>query len=163
MGRVVVAGQRVRSKRRGRVLGRLTRSHGCTPALVGAAIPPVLDGIVAAAVVQQPRDLGPFFADLVDQLLDHLALLLGDWALVETGLEVLVVALPALLGAAHFELRGDFDPVLGPELLYQLQQRSVLVTGPRSLLDVLVHGLLWLLSTSLENFVLCLFRFYTIA
>lgn len=70
-----------------------------SPAPVHAAVPPVLDGIVAAAV-ETPCDLSPTLAHLRHQPLDHCALLWCDGVVVEGGLEVLVEAFTALLWCA---------------------------------------------------------------
>ena len=70
---------------------------------VHAAVPPVLDRIVAA-VAQSPRDLGPSLANLVDQLFDHFPFLRGNRVMVQTGLEILVVALATLFRRAMLEL-----------------------------------------------------------
>lgn len=67
-----------------------------SPSAVLATVPPVLDGIVAAAF-ESSSNLGPSLAHLVDHLLDLLALFGGDRIMVKSGLQVLVEALTALL------------------------------------------------------------------
>lgn len=68
-------------------------------ATVHSTVPPVLDGIVAAAT-QTTCDLSPTLAHLGDHLLDENALFGSDGIMVEVRLEVLVETLAALLGRA---------------------------------------------------------------
>lgn len=72
---------------------------GVASATVHAAIPPVLDSVVAAAA-QAASDLSPALAHLSDHLLNQLTLLGSDGVMVEVGLQVLVISLTALLGRA---------------------------------------------------------------
>ena len=67
-----------------------------------AAVPPVLDGIVAATS-QTSGDLGPALAHLGNHLLNHGTLFRADWLMVEVWLEVLVIPLTALLGRASLD------------------------------------------------------------
>jgi hypothetical protein len=68
-------------------------------ATVHSTVPPVLDGIVAAAT-QTTCDLSPTLTHLSDHLLDENALFGSDGIMVEVRLEVLVETLAALLGRA---------------------------------------------------------------
>lgn len=68
-----------------------------TPAPVDAAVLPVLHGVVAA-VVEAVGNLRPALAHVGDEALDEAALIVSDGAVAQAGLEVLVVALAALLG-----------------------------------------------------------------
>jgi hypothetical protein len=66
------------------------------PAIL-AAVPPVLDCVVAATF-ESPCDFSPPLAHLGDQLLDHFALFWRNGLVIQRRLEVLVKSLPALLG-----------------------------------------------------------------
>jgi hypothetical protein len=68
-----------------------------TASPVHAAIPPVLDGIVASAM-EPPRDLSPPLPHLTNQALNLESFFGADGLMVQRGLEVLVISLPALLG-----------------------------------------------------------------
>src|SRR6266567_1556425 len=61
-----------------------------------ATVPPVLHCVVASSL-ESSGDLCPPLPHLLDQPLDLLAFLRGDWLMVQTGLEVLVVSFSALL------------------------------------------------------------------
>ena len=93
-------------------------------ATVHAAVPPVLDGVVAA-VLHHACDLGPLLANAGDLLLDEAALLLGDGAVVEVGLEVLVPALAALLGRARVHHLRNLHPAADALFLRHAQQQRV--------------------------------------
>ena len=94
------------------------------PAIL-AAIPPVLDGVVAAAA-QPTGNLRPALAHFRHHLLDQLAFFGGDGVVVEVGFEVLVVSLAALLGGTRADSTRDLDPVLRAVGRYQLHQQLVL-------------------------------------
>ena len=79
--------------------GELDSGARCAAPAISAAVPPVLHGIVRTAV-EMPGNLRPLLAVPRYKLLDVAALLLGDGLVVERGLEVLMVALAALLGGA---------------------------------------------------------------
>lgn len=96
-----------------------------------AAVPPVLDGVVAAAITQPPGDLGPLLADFPHKLLDQVPLRLGDGIGVEAWPQVLVVPLPALLGRPPLDLVGDADPVQRARALHEVQEKGVLLRVPR--------------------------------
>ena len=98
---------------------------------VHAAIPPVLDGVVAA-VAQAAGDLCPTLAHLIHHALDHQALVGRDGFPVQRGLEVLVEALTALLGRAEVHLLRDADPVVGALFAHELQEQLVFFGDPRS-------------------------------
>lgn len=100
-------------------------------ASVLAAVPPVLDGVVAAAITQPPGDLGPLLADFPHKLLDQVPLRLGDGIRVEAWSQVLVVPLPALLGRPPLDLVGDADPVQRARALHEVQEKGVLLRVPR--------------------------------
>jgi len=80
-------------------------------ASVLAAVPPVLDRVVAAAIAQPPGNFGPLLADFPYKLLDQVPLCLGDGIGVEAWPQILVVPFPALLGRPPLDLVGDSDPV----------------------------------------------------
>jgi len=63
---------------------------------VHAAIPPILDRIVAS-VAKPSGDLSPSLAHLVHKLLDHFAFLSRNWFVIKTWLQILVVSLATLL------------------------------------------------------------------
>lgn len=67
------------------------------PSAVHAAVPPVLDGIVAAAT-QSSRDLRPSLAHFSDHLFDEHSFLGSDRVMVQVWFEILMEALAALLG-----------------------------------------------------------------
>lgn len=98
---------------------------------VHAAVPPVLNCIVAA-VSKASCNLGPALAHFVDHPLDHQALLSRDGLTVQRGLEVLVEALPALLGRAVVHVLRDADPVVGALFANQLKEQLVLFGNPGS-------------------------------
>ena len=77
--------------------GMVRASRETSPLAVHATIPPVLHGVVAA-VAQSSCDLGPSLSHLVDHALDHQPLLGGDGFTVQRRLQILVEALPTLLG-----------------------------------------------------------------
>lgn len=66
------------------------------------AVPPVLHRVVASAA-QSPRDFRPPLAHLGNHLLDCQTLLGCDWIMVQVWFEVLVEALPTLLGRAGLD------------------------------------------------------------
>lgn len=79
---------------------------------VHAAIPPVLDGVVAASA-KAAGDLGPALAHFANHLLDENALLGSDGVMVEVGFQILVETFATLLGRAGLNGRRDADPVVG--------------------------------------------------
>jgi len=111
------------------VLGGLAPVHPLSAIL--ASVPPVLDGVVAAAV-QSSGNLCPPLALLLDHALDEGALLRRDGIMVQCWLQVLVVSLPALLGSPRGQESGDPDPVQRALGLNELHQVLVLLLGPRS-------------------------------
>lgn len=100
-----------------------------TPPPVHTPIPPVLDGVIAAAM-QPPRDLRPPLPDLGYEALDEDALVRADRFVVQAGLEVLVVALAALLGGAGADELRDADPVEGALGVHELGEVGVFGLGP---------------------------------
>lgn len=98
-------------------------------AAVHATIPPVLDGVVAASA-QATGNLSPSLAHLGNHLLNHLALLGSDGVVVEVRLEVLVVALTALLGRTRSHHAGNAHPVVGTLGMDQSHEHVVLMLGP---------------------------------
>lgn len=79
---------------------------------VHAAVPPILDGVVAA-VAESAGDFGPALAHLVDHAFNHQALLGGDGLAVQRGLQVLMESFAALLGRSEVHVLGDANPVVG--------------------------------------------------
>lgn len=102
--------------------------HAPSPVL--ATIPPVLHGVVAAAV-ELACDLGPLLAHLSDQALNDLALFGSNGLVVERGLEVLVEALAALLGRAGAQHLRYPHPVVGALLRDDGEKELVLGLRPR--------------------------------
>src|SRR3569833_238132 len=98
---------------------------------VQASVPPVLDRVVAPSA-QVPRDLGQPPAQSLDQALDQQALVGRDGAVVESRCQVLVVALPALLGCPGSDQAGYPDPVGRLLVVDERHQLLILVGGPRS-------------------------------
>lgn len=110
------------------VLGGLAPVHSLSAIL--ATVPPVLDGVVAAAV-QSSGNLCPPLALLLDHALDESALLCRDGIMIQSWLQVLMVSLPALLGSPCGQETGDPDPVQRTLCLNELHQVLVLLLGPR--------------------------------
>lgn len=79
---------------------------------VHAAVPPILDGVVAA-VPESAGDFGPALAHLVDHAFDHQALLSRDGLAVQRGLQILMKSFTALLGRSEVHVLGDANPVVG--------------------------------------------------
>jgi hypothetical protein len=98
---------------------------------VHAAVPPVLDCIVAA-VAESSGDLRPSLAHLIDHALDHQALLGGDGIPIQRGLQVLMESLPALLGRPVVHVLRNAYPVVGALLADQLKEQLILLRDPRS-------------------------------
>ena len=98
-------------------------------AAVHATIPPVLDGIVAAAV-EAASNLGPALAHLSHQALDQGALFGRDGIVVKRGLEVLMEPLPTLFWCAGADQRRNPNPVVGSMGLDKRDQHGVLTGGP---------------------------------
>lgn len=108
--------------------GKSTASVEPSPAVL-APIPPVLDGIVTPTG-ETASNLGPALADIPHKSLDIPTLLHGDGVVSEAGLEVLVIALAALLGGAGAQRLGDDDPIERAMYPHQLLQRAVLGRRP---------------------------------
>lgn len=87
---------------------------------IHAAVPPVLDGIVAA-VAESASDLRPTLSHVVDHALDQQAFLGRDGLTVQRRLQVLVEAFSALLGRAKVHVLGDANPVVRPLFADELQ------------------------------------------
>lgn len=100
-----------------------------TPGLVDEAVDVVLDGVVAASG-QLLGDAGPGRAVPVVEVHDLGGLVLRDGVVPQRRVEVLVVALPALLGVAGAHEGGDGDPVLGARLVDERHEAVALVGGP---------------------------------
>ena len=112
-----------------RVSGLVTL--GIALSAVLAAVPPVLDGVVAAAL-ESACDLGPPLAHVGDQLLNQFALFLGDGVVVQRGLQVLVVSFAALLWRSGGDFLGYADPVVRAIPAYKVNEIAVLVLRPWS-------------------------------
>lgn len=65
-------------------------------AAVHAAVPPVLDGVVAT-VAKSTGDFSPSFTHLMDELLDQLAFLSRNRFVIEARFQVLVISFSTLL------------------------------------------------------------------
>lgn len=100
-------------------------------ATVLAAIPPVLDGVVAS-VLHVAGDLSPLLAHHLDHFFDPPALLLGDRLVVKLGLEVLVPPLTALLWRPGLQDVRYLHPFSGAFLPDKVSEALVLGSTPRS-------------------------------
>jgi hypothetical protein len=100
-------------------------------AAVLAAIPPVLDSIVTSTI-EAASNLGPTLSNLPHQLIDLGALLRGDGLVVKTRLQVLVIALAALLGCPGSEGLGNSYPVEGAMGVDKFHQVRILGVRPRT-------------------------------
>ena len=132
----------LRRQRHGAAVGRA--AAGCVAHLGGRGaplgpllavlhpVPPVLDQVVGAVGVEPLGDLGPLGAELPEERRDLLPLLLRDGLAVQARLEVLVIALAALLGVPRAHGLRDLDPVQPGHRLDQVQQLVVLGLRPRT-------------------------------
>ena len=100
-------------------------------AAVLAAIPPVLDSIVAA-VVHHASDLRPLLSDLPDLILDELAFDVVDGVMVEVWLQILVPSLTTLLGGSGLQDFGYLYPLASTLLTHQVSQSLVFSVTPGS-------------------------------
>lgn len=107
----------------------LMGSESGSASAVCSSVPPVLDGVIRTAV-EMAGNLGPLFAVLCHQLLNVDALLLGNGAVVERGLEVLVVSFSALFGRARAENLRDAHPVGGAMVVYEREKTEVFFRAP---------------------------------
>lgn len=104
-------------RRRWQALRLLTNLEFSTARIVAsssavhAAIPPVLNCVIAAAA-ESASDLGPPLAHLADHLLDHDTFLGSNGLVIEIRLQILMVPLTALLRRACLDRRGDADPIV---------------------------------------------------
>lgn len=106
---------------------------------VHAAVPPVLDSVVAA-IAQSSGNFGPALAHFVDHPLNHHALFGCDGRMIQRWLEILVESLSALLGGPELHMLRDANPVVGSLLAHQLQQELVLLRDPRPTAVIRCHG-----------------------
>lgn len=118
--------------------GGSSRGRKTPPLAVHAAIPPVLDGIVTA-VAQSAGNLSPPLAHVVHHAFDQQALFSGDRLAVQGRFEVLVEALPTLLGRPVVHVLGDAHPVVGALFAHQLDKQLVLLGDPRTSTVSLSH------------------------
>ena len=118
---------------RGAVDGDSSRGFGATTLKtfpsVHAAVPPVLDCVITAAV-KATRNFSPSLAHFVYHAFDHLALLRRDGAQVEGRLEVLMIPLTTLLGGAELNDFGYAHPIVRTMLLDKLEKVLVLCLRP---------------------------------
>ncbi len=92
---------------------RLRQRFGATLLLrSNQGVPAVLHGVVGAAW-KLLCDLGPLVANLRLHAEDDAIFFLAPPALLDVGLQVVVVALAALLSRASAELGGDGAPIAG--------------------------------------------------
>lgn len=94
-----------------------------------SAVPPVLDGIVAATT-QSTGNLSPALTHLSNHLLDQSTLFGSDGVVVEVWLEVLVVAFSALLWRASLDHGRDANPVVSTLGVDETEKDLVLGLGP---------------------------------
>ena len=102
-----------------------------TSSSIHPAIPPVLDGVVAASI-ESSCDLGPSLAHLTDQFLDEATLLWTDWLMVQGRLEILMKALSALFGRTGSNQVRDADPIVRALALHELEKAGVFSWAPWS-------------------------------
>lgn len=107
------------------------RGGKTTTLAVHAAIPPVLNCVVAA-VPQSTSNLSPALAHVVHHALDHQAFISRNGLAVQRRLEVLVESLPALLGRPVVHVLRDANPVVGALFAHQLNKKLVLFRNPRA-------------------------------
>lgn len=100
-------------------------------AAVLAAIPPVLDSIVASTI-EAASNLGPPLSNLPYQLIDLGTFLGGDGLVVKSRLQVLVIALAALLGCPGSKGLGDSYPVEGAVGADKFHQVRIFSVRPRT-------------------------------
>lgn len=123
------------------VVGRLRWMHLLVAALilllrialpsVLAAVPPVLDCVVAASF-KSSRNLSPPLTHLGYQLLNQFSLFRSDGLMIKRRLEVLVIPFPALLRGTRADFLGDADPVVRPVTANQVNEPAVFVLRPRA-------------------------------
>lgn len=106
---------------------------------VHAAVPPVLDGIVAA-VAQAAGDLGPTLAHFIHHAFDQETLVGGDGLPVQSGLEVLVEAFPTLLGRAEVHMLRNAHPVVRALFTDELHKQLIFFGDPRATTVGRGHG-----------------------
>ena len=130
--------RRLQVRRRSRVWGMLGLPGGGggvgtavveTLSSVHAAIPPVLDGVVASAM-QSASNLGPPLAHLGDHPLNQDTLLGRDGIQVQRRLEILVEPLTALLGRPGLHELRDAHPIVSSVTVDQIEQILIFGLGP---------------------------------
>lgn len=101
---------------------------------VFASVPPVLDGVVAAAR-NLTSDIGPTRSHLIVKFGNPLALLRRDGTMIQRWLQVLMPAFSTLLCRSAADLSRDEDPILGSSLSpYQMHEASIFKRRPRAFL-----------------------------
>lgn len=106
---------------------------------VHAAIPPILNGVVAA-VTEAASNFSPTLAHLIDHAFDHKTLVGRNGFPIQRGLEVLVEAFPTLLRRAVVHVLRDADPVVRALLTNKLQEQLIFFRDPRSTTVSGSHG-----------------------
>ena len=86
-------------------------SYNDAASSIHPSVPPVFDGVVAATW-ETSRNLGPPLPHLLDQSLNQLTFFRRDGSVVESGLEVLMKALPTLLWSPGLKQLCDPHPVV---------------------------------------------------
>lgn len=101
-----------------------------TLSAVLASIPPVLDGIVTAAV-KPSCNLCPPLTDLVDENLNLGTLFGSDGLVIQGGLQVLVKSFSALLRCPCSQGLSNSHPVQRALVVDKLHEIGVFLLGPR--------------------------------
>lgn len=115
-------------------------SHDESASTVHPAVPPILDGVVAASG-QPSCNLGPALPHVEDIPFDLLAFLGSDWIMAQRRLQVLMISFATLLRSPGDDLVGDLHPVVGALVGNECEQAEVFVLRPRPSLEWGVHDL----------------------
>jgi hypothetical protein len=107
-----------------------------------AAVPPVLDGVIAATI-ESARDLCPLLSHLGYHSLNCLALFWGNGVMVKIGLQVLMVAFPTLLWRPRLDVVRDADPVVRAPALNEFDETAIFSVRPRAAAVVHHYGLVF--------------------
>jgi len=98
---------------------------------IHAAVPPVLDGIVASTM-ESTSNFSPPLSHLSNHSLNLQTLFRADGFVIQRRFEILMVPFPALLRGARSNELGYPDPVQCSLGVYQLAQVGVFCLRPRS-------------------------------
>ena len=96
------------------------------------AVPPVLDGVVAAAG-HLTRNVGPASASVFDQHRDLCTLIGRDGVVAQDRIQILGPAFSTLLGRAGSDGVRDANPMIRASVVDHVAQMRVFVGGPGSM------------------------------